>query len=154
MRNQIIAIACHRSGPEWPSTSSADLSSAITEDRRLKSLSILEFFQAIIAAGGIQAELAPLYEYQKLIEHLERSLANGDLPAVQVCVGLAGDLESLSQATTDAIDAVIAANSLSLVDVVAEELGEDAPETVTAADVTTTMNDAGYTWNETRWVKT
>jgi hypothetical protein len=131
----IIKIACHRSGPNWPETSSTDLATAITEAYRLNPLSILEFFQAIIAAGGAQAELAPLYGYQKLIEHLERALANGDLAAVQVCVGLAADLESLSQETTDAIEAVIAANSLRLVDIVAAEIGEDAPETVTTADV-------------------
>lgn len=133
--SDIIKIACYRTGPDWPQQTSADLATAIVQPAALTGMRLLTFFQQIIAAGGVQAELAPLYERGQFIVNLEENLTNGDLAGVQTLASLAADLVTMSETTTDAIDAVIAANSLRLVDVVAMELGETAPETVSEADV-------------------
>jgi hypothetical protein len=43
------------------------------------------------------------------------------------------------------------ANTMRLVDVVASELGEPAPETITADDVTAALEAAGYAWDGFEW---
>lgn len=130
----VIEIACYRV-TNWAATSSADLATAVVQPAALSSMRLLSFFQQIVAAGGDQTELAPLYDRSQFIIHLEENLMNGDLAGVQTLASLAADLVTMDQATIDAIEAVIAANSLRLVDVVATELGETAPETVSEAEV-------------------
>jgi hypothetical protein len=139
MSNQIIAIACYRTGPEWPQASSADLATAITELHSLSPMTLTSAFQAAVANGGVVEEYGRVYSVMnnEFVVALKTGLHNGDLLGVSFLMQIAKTHSNLafSQASKDAIDAVIAANSLRLVDVVAAEIGEDAPETVTAADV-------------------
>lgn len=131
----IIKISCYRGTSNWSKTSSADLVAAIQQPTALRPMTLLDFFQRLLAAGAIKSEIAPLYDRSEFIRDLKDNLQSGDLAGVAALASLAEDIVTLSQTTIDAIASVLSTNSLRLVDVVAAELGETAPKTVTAADV-------------------
>jgi hypothetical protein len=136
--SDVIRVACHRTG-DYQNTTSADLVTAITQSVALQKTTLLSFFQQIIAAGGVQAELAPLYDRSRFIDDMANNLEVGDLAAVSTLVSLAQDIVTMTQPTVDAINTVITSSSLRLVDVVAAELGQVAPGSVTPADVDTAL---------------
>jgi hypothetical protein len=137
--SDLIKIACYRTGPDWPETTSADLATAIVQPAAIKSLRLTAAFQAAVAGGADLSELGAVYRVMtgEFITNLRDALHEGDLSQVQTLVAIAGadSVLAWSQATKDALDAVISANRLRLIDVVAAEIGEDAPESVSAADV-------------------
>ena len=121
--------------PDHNSKTDAELAAAIIAPAALNKMTLLEFFQQVIAAGGIQAEVAPAYTHSEFMADLKLNLARGDLAALQVLVSLAENILTMTPVTTAAIQTVLTNNSLRLVDVVAAELGTTAPETITAQDV-------------------
>ena len=132
--NDIIAWSCYRID-DYKNVSSADLATAIVQNVALTKTTIMPFFQQIIANGGVQSELAPLYKYSEFMADLKLNLEKGDLTVVQTLVSLAEDLVTLTMPTTMAIATAITQNFLRLVDVVAEAAWQVAPISVTAADV-------------------
>ncbi len=139
MSNEFIKVACFRTGSDYASQSSADLAVAISQDVALVKMTIMPFFQQIIAAGGVQSEVAPLYKYSEFMADLKGNLEKGDLAAVRILVSLAKNIVTFTAPTTEAITTVITVNSLSLIDVVANELGEAPPGAVSAADIDTAL---------------
>jgi hypothetical protein len=137
----LIKIACYRTTPYWSEAASEDLATAIVQPAATSPLTLTLAFQQAIAAGAVFSELAQMWKFSHFIEVLRAALHDGDLAGVQNMIAsgalMKDEAGSLiwSQATTDALNAVVANNSLRLIDVVAAELGEDAPESVSAADV-------------------
>ena len=128
-----IAISCFRTTANYASCSSANLAAAITAAHSLKPLSLLQLIQQVQAAGGDAQEFRAIWQYQEYVRRTEEALAAGDLAAVQALL-LICPVE-FSAAMQKALQQVIAANTLRLVDVVAAEMLQAAPVTVTAADV-------------------
>jgi len=122
---------------EWRQTSSADLASAITAPAALRETRLTDAFQAAVAAGASLSELGKCYSQMnnEFVVNLRDALHDGDLIQVQVLVAIAADQLSWSQTTINALNGIIASRVMRLVDVVAAELGETAPDAVTAADV-------------------
>jgi hypothetical protein len=128
----LIKIACFRC-TDYAKRASADLAAAITAAHSLKPLSLLQLIQQVQAAGGDAQEFRAIWQYQEYVRRTEEALAAGDLAAVQALL-LICPVE-FSAAMQKALQQVIAANTLRLVDVVAAEMLQAAPVTVTAADV-------------------
>lgn len=127
---------------EWEQMSSADLAAAISAPYSLRKMELVEFFGAISQAGAVTDEVAEFYKVQRFVDDLEYQLRNpqgqantGNYAAMGMLVSVAQSLTTLTAPTLGAISAVMAATTQRLVDVVAAELGEEAPETVTAGDV-------------------
>lgn len=133
--SELIKLACWRAGSDYASRTSEALAAALVAPCALRPLGLLGLFQAAVAGGADAAELGGLYRFDRFIDHTEAVLASGDLAGVQALVAMAESLGGLSPATMKAIGAVIAAQTLRLVDVVAAELGVAAPATVSAAEV-------------------
>lgn len=139
----MIDTVCFRVN-NWQQTSSVDLVTAITSVTALEPTRLTDAFQAAVAAGASLGELGKCYSQMnnEFVVNLRDALHDGDLTQVSVLVTIAADQLSWSQTTIDALNGIIAARSLRLVDVVAAELGETAPETVTAADVDAALGRA------------
>jgi hypothetical protein len=133
-----IAISCFRTTANYASCSSANLATAITAAHSLKPLSLLQLIQQVSAAGGDAREFRALWQYQEYVRRAEEDLRVGNLAAVQTLL-LVCPVE-FSAKTQAALQGVIAANTLRLVDVVAAELGQAAPAKVTSADVNAALS--------------
>lgn len=137
-----VRISCYRVSSGYAGMSSADLVTAITAPYCLRRMELVEFFGLLTAAGAVVAEIAPLYQFDLFVSHLEYQLRHpegqtgtGNYAAVGMFVTMAQNLTTMSTATLTAIQTVLAVSALRLVDVVAAELGEAAPETVSEAEV-------------------
>lgn len=149
-----IKVSCWRQAG-WPQISSADLAAAISAPYAIRRMELVEFFGSIAAAlaqitggsqaqaaGMVAAETARLYQAGRFLDDLEYQLRNlggqtnaGNYAAVLYLVQTAQTLTTLSEAMLTAIQTVITASTLRLVDVVAAELGEPAPGEVSAGMV-------------------
>lgn len=130
-----IKIACWRASSDYAKTPSAQLAQLITAPCALKPLTLLDLFTAATQHGASIVELSKIYDSDKLIEHAEGILLERDLAKATAILQIIALRCAWSKATIDAMTAVIAANTLRLVDVVAAELGEVAPQSVSADDV-------------------
>ncbi len=131
--NNLLTVACYRTGSNYASCTSADLAAAISAPSALKPLSLLQFFTAAVSLGADPTEFRAIWQYQEFVRRAEESLVNGDLLAVQTLLAICP--LSFSAKALAALNAVITANVLRLVDVVAAELQLAAPATVSATDV-------------------
>ncbi len=158
-----IKVSCHRVDPSWAQMSSAELAAAISaESSELEPITLTTAFGEAVAAGAVVAELAQMWKYGEFIATLRKLLHDGDIAGVQNMI-LSGSLMTengaviWSQTTVDALNAVVASHAYTIrpIDLVANEMGETAPETVSEADVTTALNNAGYNWdqNTETWIK-
>ena len=134
-----VKIACWRID-DWTATSSADLATAVAQPAALDPLTLTAAFGEAVAGGAVVAELAQMWKYSEFISTVRANLQEGDLAGVQNMILSGGLMEEggnaiWSQTTVDALTAVVTTHTLRLVDVVAAELGETAPETVSEADV-------------------
>ena len=136
-----VKIACWRASTNYASTSSAELAQLITAPRHVKRIALIEFFAECVARGASTADLKQIYkfgQYKLDVQFvLESSGEYADLATIQAMFALMPF--DVSQATSDAIAATISAHSARLVDAVAAELGEPAPQNVTADDVDTAL---------------
>ena len=142
--------------PGWRSLGAATLAAAIVQPVALKPLDRKTLFGAVLQAGGKPAELRQLYGYSAYMTDIETALVNGDLAAAQGLLLLCP--VDLGEATQYAIGAVLAANTLRLVDVVAAELSRPgapvtAPAEITERDVTEALEAAGYVWDGSEWTR-
>jgi hypothetical protein len=131
----------------------AALAQAISQPVALRPMDRKSLFGAVLVAGGNPTELRQLYAYSAYMNDIETALGDGDLVAAQGLLLLCPI--DLGPATQAAIGAVLAANTLRLVDVVAGETGEAAPVEIDADDVTAALTDAGYVWDgdNSEWVR-
>ena len=146
------AITRRYTAGEWRSLDATALAVNIVEDAKLVSMTRFMFFQQVIAAGGEQSEIAGLYGFAEFVKDLDRNILAGHLAEVTTLASLAGDLVSLSTATSNAINQVISDNSLTWVEIVASELGQIVPASVSASDVTTAIEAKGLNWAGGAWV--
>lgn len=132
-----IKIACWRATPQYAQTPSAELAKLITAQRYIKRMTLIEFFAECVARGASTADLKQIYQfgqYKLDVQYiLEQSGDYVDLASIQAMIALM-PFDVASQ-TSVAIAATISAHTARLVDVVAAELGEVAPESVSVADV-------------------
>lgn len=145
MSTKLILIAATRKfadGSLLDNTSSSDIAAAIIAPYCIKKMELVEFFSALAAAGAVVAEVAPLYQWKRFVDDLEYQLRNpdcqtgtGNYQILLMLVEMAQHLTTMTEPTLAAIQVVIDATARRLVDVVAAEVGEVAPETVTAANV-------------------
>lgn len=147
--SQTILYACWRTSSGWRQTSAAALAATVTQPAALRPMDRKTLFGAVMTAGGVATDLRQLYAYSAYMEDVETTLRDGDLMAAQGLVALCP--VDLSPATQQAIDMVLAANTLRMVDLVALEQHDTAPAQVTAEDVTAALGEAGYTWDGIHW---
>lgn len=131
--NDSVKIACYRTGSNYAARTSTDLVAAITTPYSLKPLSLLQLIQAVQLAGGDAGEFRAIWQFQEYVQRAEVAFGAGELAAVQALLLVCP--VAFSARTLAAINTVITANTLRLMDLVAAELELTAPATVTAADV-------------------
>jgi len=129
----LIRSACYYTGSNYAARTSDDLVAAILAPAALKELSLLQLFTMAVQAGAEAAEFRAIWQYQEYVRRVEEALARGDLAATRALLTVCP--VPFSEKTLAALNTVIAANTLRLIDVVAAELGQNAPATVSAADV-------------------
>lgn len=132
--SDVIKVSCWQID-DYTSRTSEDLAVDIVQPKALQKMTKAEFLTQVVTAGGVQSELSQTYKFTEYQRDLDKQLAAGSLPNVQLLAGIAPELVTMTTPTTDAIATVIGNNSLRLIDVIAIERGETAPATVTATDV-------------------
>jgi hypothetical protein len=137
---------------EWKTKTAETLAAEISAPAALvKFANLTSFFGALVAAGADAADLKAAWAFSQFIQRFEEALQAGSLGAVQALVATIPF--ELSAASAQALNDLIAANTLRLIDVVAAEQGEPAPESVSAADVTAALTEAGWAWDGESWVR-
>ena len=139
--------------PNYATKDASQLAEAVTAPAALQPISLTDAFAASIQGGAALAELGLVYTQMNnaFVVNLRAALNSGNLVQAGILLQIAHNRLNWSDETMNAINAVLAANSLRLVDVVAREQGEEPPEQVSAADVTATLTEAGYSWDGDRW---
>jgi hypothetical protein len=132
----IIAMACYRV-PDWEKLSSDELATAIVQPAALNPLTMTGAFCAAVLAGADLGELGAAYSKMnnEYVVNLRDALHHGDFNQVQVLIQIGAAVLGWSEKSLGAIQAILAANTLRLVDVVAIEKNESAPPVVSAADI-------------------
>ena len=128
----LIKIACFRC-TDYAKRASADLAAAITAAHSLKPLSLLQLIQQVQAAGGDAQEFRAIWQYQEYVRRAEEAFTAGDLAAVQALLLMCPI--AFTMLTQKALQTVLTANTLRLVDLIAAELDQTAPAKVTSADI-------------------
>lgn len=129
----LVKQVCYRVGSDYAARNSTDLAAAVLAPTSLRVTSLLQLFTMAVQAGAEAAEFRAIWQYQEYVRRVDEALARGDLAATQAL--LATCPVAFSEKMLAALNTVIAANTLRLIDVVAAELGQNAPATVSAADV-------------------
>lgn len=135
----------------WETQNAELLAGALVETVAIEPLSWYEFRTVVIEEGGSRAELAGLYDTGGFFDELKSMLETGNYDKYLALRDDAGDVVVLSAATKSAIVAVINGRKIRLIDEAAAISDESAPETVTAANVTSALSAAGYTWSGSAW---
>lgn len=148
----MIATTIFRAYPanEWRTVPAEPLAATTVQPAALRPMDRKTLFGAVVQAGGAVSDLRQLYGYAAYMDDVETALREGDLVAAHGLVALCP--VDLGPATQAAIAAVLAANTLRAIDVVAAEQRSTAPAQVTTEDVTAALGEAGYTWDGTHWV--
>lgn len=134
---------------EWRDQEAQRLATAILQPVALRPMSLMDLFQLSVAQGALTVEFRSIWGYGEFVKRTEEALQGGNL------VGAVGLLQvcpvSFSPQTLAAIQAILAANTLRVVDVAAAERREAAPVTVTTDDVIAALAAAGYQWDGLFW---
>ncbi len=140
----------------YASKTAEQLATALVADAALTPVRLTTAFQEAFEAGASLNELGKVYSQMnnEFVINLRDALHQGDLVQTSILIAIAVDQLQWSQATQDAVDSVLNTYTLTLVEQVANEFGEGAPESLSAADVTSALNAAGYTWNGSAWTFT
>ncbi len=110
-----------------------------------------------MAAGADIREFRALWRYEEFVRRVESAMQEGDDKALSALIATIP--VDLSPATMRAVQSVIQANMLRLIDVVWPEMDErgepvpDPPREVTAGMVEKALMDAGFRWDGTQWVR-
>lgn len=139
--------------PGWAEkdVSPAALATEAAQPYDLIPATLIQLFQEAVALGADPAEMAKLWSYNNYIDWAEDSLAAGNLANMQALIAtMPGSLEA---DTIVAIAAAITARTRAAYVALWPE-GETPPESISAADVTEALTDAGYTWSGSAWSRT
>lgn len=137
---------------EWRPQTAATLAAAITQPAALRPMSLMQLFTAAAQAGATVAEFSAVWQYSEFVRRVETALTTGDLAGATALLAVCP--VQFGERTLAAIQVVLVANTLRLVDVVATEQSQlGAPESVTDSDVTAALEAAGYVWDGSEWVR-
>ena len=146
--------------PSWADNRSGDAATLATEANTPASIRKMElktFFGAIITAANpadratVAGELRPLMKESAAVDMVVSSITNGDLVGLQsILMLLAADFTAPTQA---AINAVVAANTITAGALNWNDEDGECPDPFTADWVNATLTQAGYVWNGTQWVR-
>jgi len=148
----MIAQACYQTGSDWRSKTAAQLAAAITAPAALRETRLTSAFGEAVQRGADITELGKCYSVMnnEFVINLRDALHDGDLEQVSILVAIAAGQLSWPLATQNALNATIAAHTLTLIEQVAEGLGETAPD-VDEAAVVAALTEAGFTWDGAEW---
>jgi hypothetical protein len=133
-----IEISCYRI-LNYQNLTSEELIVEITKPIAFNPISVTDAFELALNAGAIQSVIWSVFNATKLNNRFEEilrtSLYEGNLKATAAMIQGGGVLGVFSQSTIDALFGVLQSRSLRMVDIVATELNETAPETITTEDI-------------------
>ena len=142
---------------EWRTMTGAQIADGMNQPAAIRTMELKDLFGAIIGAadpadrGTVAGQLRPLMKEKATVDMVVSSITNGDLVGLQsILMLLAADFTAPTQA---AINAVVEANTITAGAMFWNEDDGEMPDPFTAEWVTTTLTDAGYSWNGTAWVR-
>lgn len=145
-----------RQSNEWRTITAQQIADGMSTDAAINPMSLVEFFGAIVQAGGDAEKLGELWDVAggRFADRAETALMAGNLSGIGGLLATipAATKTALGAETLTAINTVIAANTISAGALYWNEEDGDMPE-FTADWVTATLTDAGYTWNGSQWVR-
>lgn len=149
----MIASACYQTGSDWRGKSAEALAAAITAPAGLRETRLTTAFQEAVGRGADLHELGKCYSQMnnEFVVNLRDALHDGDLVQVTVLTTIAAGQLEWSAATVQALQATIAAHTISLVERVAGQVGEEPPESIDAAVVESALGEAGFAWDGSEW---
>ena len=146
--------------PSWADNRSGDAATLATEANTpasIRKMELKDLFAAIIGAADeadratVAGELRPLMKEKATVDMVVVSISTGDLVGLQsILMLLSGDFSAPTQA---AINAVVAANTITAGAMYWSEDDGDCPDPFTAEWVTADLTQKGYSWNGTQWVR-
>ena len=146
--------------PSWADNRTGDAATLATEANTpaaIRKMELKDLFGAIIGAanpadrGAVAGQLRPLMKEKATVDMVVASITDGDLVGLQaILMLLAADFTAPTQA---AINAVVAANTITAGAMFWNDDDGEMPETFTAAWVTETLEAGGYTWTGTEWAR-
>ncbi len=138
---------------DWRSKNASTLAAEITTPVALRETRLTTAFQEAVGRGASLSDLGKCYSVMnnEFVINLRDALHDGDLVQVTVLIAIATGQLEWSSATVQALQATIAAHTLSLVEMVAAELAEPGPGVVDAAVVESALIEAGFTWDGAEW---
>lgn len=145
-----------RQSNEWRTITAQQIADGMSTDAAINPMSLVEFFGAIVQAGGDAEKLGELWNVAggRFADRAETALSAGDLAAIS---GLVATIPAASKAaigteTMTAIQTVIGANTISAGAKFWNEEDGEIP-TFDATWVEATLTEAGYVWNGSAWVR-
>ena len=142
---------------EWRTMTGAEIADGLNQPASIRKMELKDLFGAIIFAadeadrGTVAGELRPLMKESATVDMVVSSITNGDLVGLQaILMLLSGDFTAPTKA---AINAVVAANTITAGALFWNEDDGECPDPFTAQWVTATLIQAGYVWNSTQWVR-
>ncbi len=142
---------------EWRTMTGAEIAGGMNTPAAIRTMELKDLFAAIIGAAAeadratVAGQLRPLMKEKATVDMVVASITNGDLVGLQsILMLLAGDFTAPTQA---AINAVVAANTITAGAMFWNEDDGEMPDPFTAEWVAATLTAAGYTWNGTAWVR-
>jgi hypothetical protein len=151
-----ILNAIWRVSSLWRSLNAEILAASIVQPVALRPMSLMGLFTTAAGAGATVAEFSAVWQYSEYVQRVETALQSGDLAGAQALLTVCP--VQFGQATLVALQTVLAANTLRLVDVVAAEQSRPgavvtAPAEIDADDVTEALETAGYVWSSSEWAR-
>jgi hypothetical protein len=137
---------------EWRSMTGAEIADGMNTPAAIKPVTLLVFLGLALAAGADPAELDKLGEKWggDYIKRAERTLEDGDLAGLNglmtMAVGIAAPTKAALQSVIDDLSLTAGQANWS------DEDG-DPPAEFTAEWVTAQLEEAGYTWDGSAWVR-
>lgn len=144
------AITRTHGAGEWRSRDAAALAGDITSKASLQPTNLIQFFGAVVAAGGNPAELAQLWGFEEYVRRAEQALKAGDLAGMQALIATIP--AAMGTATATAIITATSGLTRSPIQSVAAESGQEPPA-VDAEAVTAALEGEGWAWNGGVWVR-
>ena len=146
--------------PSWADNRSGDAATLATEANTpasFRHMELKDLFAAIIGAANpadratVAGQLRPLMKEKATVDMVVSSITNGDLVGLQsILMLLAGDFTAPTKA---AINAVVAANTITAGAMNWNDEDGECPDPFTADWVNATLIQAGYVWNGSQWVR-
>ena len=142
---------------EWRTMTGAEIADGMNQPAAIRTMELKDLFAAIIGAADVAdratvaGELRPLMKESATVDMVVASITNGDLVGLQsILMLLAGDFTA---PTNVAINAVVAANTITAGALNWNDEDGECPDPFTADWVNATLVQAGYTWTGTQWAR-